>query len=166
MVVLAGLVDSCPVPVSTGMVASCKWVKKLGARGPRRPHPPFNSTENFLSLSSSRVFQPHFGRPSKPFPLSSSTPNNLRLPPPEDAASRDSGSGPDHHESVIPPLARPSPDSRAGTPKERRVGARLAVRRAIISHMVRILHLPPPAPSTKHFPSITMMTQSNVFYSN
>lgn len=155
VVIAACPVDSYPVPVSA---ASCRWSPEAWCTWTVTAPPicpSFNSTENFLSLSNSRVFQPHFGRSSKTFPLPTSTPNNLRLPPPQDAASRDSGPSPGYHESVIPPLARPSPDSRAGTSKERQVGARLAVRRAIISHMVRIspptLRLPAPALSVHHY---------------
>lgn len=97
--------DSCPAQ-STWFL-SCKWTSRsLVHVDPARPRPPFNSTQIFLSLSRSRVFQPHFGRPSKTFPLPSSTPNNLRLPPPQDVVSRDSGPSPGHHESVIHALPR------------------------------------------------------------
>src|SRR5207244_3243530 len=57
-------------------------------------------------------FNLQFGSPSKFLPLTSSTPNSIRLPPPQGLASRDPRLGLDHQESVIPALARQSQESR------------------------------------------------------
>lgn len=152
--------DSCPIHGCQLQVES----KKLGARGPRRPHPPFNSTQIFLSLSSSRVFQPHFGRPSKLF-LS-------HLPHPTTSDSHLPRTLP---HAILDPVLIITRASflLSRQPRFARRHAQGATSRSAFGCSTR--HHPshgknspslPPAPSTQHFPSITMMTQSNVFYSN